>query len=124
MRVRVEWTAFQKRGIYTRYLQISRHSAAAPSRSFFQRTPPLHPSPSFIFFIAVRPSPQDAPIMATGQQVTSDTVDDGPPISVPDSGDTGESGKLKMIVQLVRKCMGIKDIASMWVFTVQPRVRC
>lgn len=51
--------------------------------------------------------------MTTKQQVAPDVVDDGPPISVPDSGDTGESGKLKMIVQLVRKCMGIKDIASM-----------
>lgn len=47
------------------------------------------------------------------QEATSSTADDAPPISVPDSGDTGESGKLKMIVQLVRKCMGIKDIASM-----------
>lgn len=47
------------------------------------------------------------------QEVNPSATDDGPPISVPDSGDTGESGKLKMIVQLVRKCMGIKDIASM-----------
>ena len=51
--------------------------------------------------------------MTTKQQATSDAVDDAPPISVPDSEDTGENGKLKMIVQLVRKCMGIKDIASM-----------
>lgn len=50
---------------------------------------------------------------APKQEVASNAIDDGPPISVPDSGDTGESGKLKMIVQLVRKCMGIKDIASM-----------
>jgi len=35
------------------------------------------------------------------------------PISVPDAGDAGESGKLKMIVQLVKKCLGVKDIASM-----------
>ncbi|KAH8101780.1 hypothetical protein BXZ70DRAFT_931897 [Cristinia sonorae] len=34
-------------------------------------------------------------------------------VSVPDVGDTGESGKLKMIVQLVKKCLGVKDIASM-----------
>jgi hypothetical protein len=39
----------------------------------------------------------------------------GPPISVPDSGDTGEGGKLKMIIQLVRKCFGVKDIAAMLV---------
>ncbi|KAI0646560.1 hypothetical protein C8Q79DRAFT_963358 [Trametes meyenii] len=37
----------------------------------------------------------------------------GQPISVPDNGDTGESGKLKMIVQLVKKCLGVKDIAAM-----------
>ena len=34
-------------------------------------------------------------------------------VSVPDSGDHGEGGKLKMIVQLVKKCLGVKDIASM-----------
>ena len=36
-------------------------------------------------------------------------------VAVPDSGDAGESGKLKMIVQLVKKCLGVKDIASMCV---------
>ncbi|PCH44808.1 hypothetical protein WOLCODRAFT_105705 [Wolfiporia cocos MD-104 SS10] len=35
------------------------------------------------------------------------------PISVPDTGDSGESGKLKMIVSLLKKCLGVKDIASM-----------
>jgi hypothetical protein len=40
----------------------------------------------------------------------------GPPISVADSGDTGEGGKLKMIVQLVKKSLGVKDIAAMFVF--------
>ena len=40
----------------------------------------------------------------------------GPPISVPEeSGDAGEGGKLKMIVQLVKKCLGVKDIAAMCV---------
>jgi hypothetical protein len=39
----------------------------------------------------------------------------GPPISVPDSGDSGEGGKLKMIVALVRKSLGVKDIAAMFV---------
>ncbi|KAJ7016568.1 hypothetical protein C8F04DRAFT_1105101 [Mycena alexandri] len=41
-------------------------------------------------------------------------VDDdapGPPISVPES--EGEGGKLKMIVQLVKKSLGVKDIAAM-----------
>lgn len=39
----------------------------------------------------------------------------GAAISVPDSGDTGEGGKIKMIVQLVKKCLGVKDIAAMCV---------
>ncbi len=38
-----------------------------------------------------------------------------PAVVVPDSGDTGEGGKLKMIVQLVKKCLGVKDIAAMLV---------
>lgn len=37
----------------------------------------------------------------------------GPTISLPDSGDVGEGGKLSMIVQLVKKCLGVKDIAAM-----------
>ena len=45
-----------------------------------------------------------------------DVIDeDTPPISVPDSGDTGEGGKLKMIIQLVKRCFGVKDIAAMFV---------
>jgi len=32
-------------------------------------------------------------------------------IAVPE--DTGEGGKLKMIVTLVKRCLGVKDIASM-----------
>jgi len=51
--------------------------------------------------------------MSSTPQIETEIVEDGPPISVPDTGDAGESGKLKMIVSLVRKCMGIKDIASM-----------
>jgi hypothetical protein len=39
----------------------------------------------------------------------------GPPIEIADSGDTGEGGKLKMIVQLVKKALGVKDIAAMYV---------
>ena len=40
----------------------------------------------------------------------------GPPISVPEeSTEAGEGGKLKMIVQLVKKCLGVKDIAAMCV---------
>lgn len=43
-----------------------------------------------------------------------------PPVSVPDAGDAGESGKLKMIVSLVKKCFGVKDIASMYVLPSSP----
>ncbi|KAJ7253764.1 hypothetical protein B0H12DRAFT_1116519 [Mycena haematopus] len=45
----------------------------------------------------------------------SSIVDDeapGPPISVPESSD-GEGGRLKMIVQLVKNSLGVKDIAAM-----------
>ncbi|KAI0747013.1 hypothetical protein C8Q80DRAFT_1178825 [Daedaleopsis nitida] len=53
--------------------------------------------------------------MADKNDVTNPLDEEAPgqPISVPDSGDTGESGKLKMIVQLVKKCLGVKDIAAM-----------
>ncbi|KAG8216371.1 hypothetical protein J3R82DRAFT_6452 [Butyriboletus roseoflavus] len=37
-----------------------------------------------------------------------------PPISLPEEpADAGEGGKLKMIVQLVKNCLGVKDIAAM-----------
>ena len=40
----------------------------------------------------------------------------GPPMSVPEEpADAGEGGKLKMIVQLVKNCLGVKDIAAMCV---------
>ena len=39
----------------------------------------------------------------------------GEPISVPDNGDHGEGGKLKMIVQLVKRSLGVKDLAAMQV---------
>ncbi|KAK2465606.1 hypothetical protein APHAL10511_002498 [Amanita phalloides] len=43
-----------------------------------------------------------------------DLLDNSEPVSVPeDSGDAGDGGKLKMIVSLVKKCLGVKDIASM-----------
>jgi len=105
------------RSAVTRPLRPPVRSSSTPRRCI----------PLFLFsfhFTAQRLSLHDISVMTTKQPVTSDTVDDGPPVSVPDCGDTGESGKLKMIVQLVRKCMGIKDIASMWVFTMQPGVRC
>ena len=45
----------------------------------------------------------------------------GGPISVPDTGDHGEGGKLKMIVQLVKRALGVKDIAAMCVVALFPR---
>jgi oxysterol-binding protein-related protein 9/10/11 len=50
-------------------------------------------------------------------------TEEGAAISVPDTGDAGEGGKLKMIIQLVKKCLGVKDIASMSVscFLLLPR---
>ena len=35
---------------------------------------------------------------------------------VPDSGENGEGGKLKMIVQVLKRCLGVKDLAAMYVF--------
>lgn len=49
------------------------------------------------------------------RDVDHETDAPGPPISVPDSGDIGEGGKLKMIVALVKKSLGVKDIAAMFV---------
>lgn len=53
---------------------------------------------------------------AVPEQVPVDDDAPGTPISVPDAADAGEGGKLKMIVQLVKKCLGVKDIATMCVF--------
>lgn len=55
----------------------------------------------------------DDVIPTTAPAIDEDAPD--APISVPDSGDTGEGGKLKMIVQLVKKSLGVKDIAAMYV---------
>lgn len=58
----------------------------------------------------------DAVVADTPTAPEDATVDGdapGPAISVPDSGDTGEVGRLRMIVQLVKKSLGVKDIAAM-----------
>lgn len=47
--------------------------------------------------------------------VVQDTDAPGPPISVPDSGESSEGGKLKMIIQLLKKSLGVSDIAAMFV---------
>lgn len=39
-----------------------------------------------------------------------DVEADSPAAAVPDSG---EGGKLKMIVGLLKRCLGVKDIAAM-----------
>ncbi|CCM01209.1 uncharacterized protein FIBRA_03257 [Fibroporia radiculosa] len=51
------------------------------------------------------------PVDNDGTHLDDDLISQ--PISVPDSGDVGESGKLKMIMQLLKKVVGVKDIASM-----------
>jgi hypothetical protein len=57
------------------------------------------------------PAAEDCP----KDDVVVDIDAPGPPISVPDSGDGGEGGKLKMIIALVKKSLGVKDIAAMCV---------
>lgn len=57
--------------------------------------------------------PSDNTPTAPVEDVEVDEDAPGQPISVPDSGDTGEGGKLKMIIQLVKKAFGVKDIAAM-----------
>jgi hypothetical protein len=56
--------------------------------------------------------------MASSEVFHNTAIDEdapGPPIAVPDSGDTGEGGKLKMIIQLVKRSLGVKDLAAMFV---------
>jgi len=46
----------------------------------------------------------------------ANVVDEDAPgalISMPDSGDSGEGGKLRMIVGLLKKALGVKDLAAM-----------
>lgn len=54
-------------------------------------------------------SPKNA---AAADKIVDDEAP-GPPISVPDTGEHSEGGKLKMIVSLVKKSLGVKDIAAM-----------
>jgi hypothetical protein len=53
--------------------------------------------------------------MGNNDTPVSSPTEEDPPISLPESGETGEGGKVKMIVQLVKKCLGVKDIAAMFV---------
>ena len=34
-------------------------------------------------------------------------------VAMPESDAASEGGKLKMIIQLVKRCLGVKDIAAM-----------
>lgn len=34
---------------------------------------------------------------------------------VQDTGEASEGGKIKMIVQLLKRCLGVKDLAAMYV---------
>ena len=46
------------------------------------------------------------------------------PISLPESEDAGDGGKLKMIVSLVKKCLGVKDIAAMSELVAPTHLTC
>jgi hypothetical protein len=57
--------------------------------------------------------PEDEHKPVDNVAVEGDEDAPGPPISIPDAGDTGEGGKLRMIVGLLKKALGVKDIAAM-----------
>lgn len=48
--------------------------------------------------------------MAEPLEAADELHEEQAPISVPDSG---EGGKLSMIMQLIKKSLGVKDIATM-----------
>jgi hypothetical protein len=57
----------------------------------------------------------------TPESVVEDPIS---PISVPESEDAGDGGKLKMIVSLVKKCLGVKDIAAMSELVAPTQLTC
>ena len=60
------------------------------------------------------PVPASPPAQAPEERLheeEEDTDAQAAAIAVPE--DTGEGGKLKMIVSLVKRCFGVKDIASL-----------
>lgn len=67
---------------------------------------------SFFSSPAATPAPESKDLTVTTELVEEDALPEQA-VSVPDGGDTGEGGKLKMIIQLVKKCLGVKDIATM-----------
>lgn len=54
---------------------------------------------------------------ATSAQQTNGSVEEeaGETQLIPDTGETSEGGKLKMIVQLLKRCLGVKDLAALCV---------
>lgn len=52
--------------------------------------------------------------VTNGSTVPDDVVEaEAGVVSLPETGETGEGGKLKMIMQLIKRCLGVKDIAAM-----------
>jgi hypothetical protein len=58
---------------------------------------------------------------------TTETFDDdanadaqSPTATLADEPDAGEGGKLKMIIQIVKRSLGVKDLAAMYVVPYPP----
>lgn len=53
---------------------------------------------------------------------TTEVYDDetNDPIAAQSVPDNGEGGKLKTIMSLLKKCLGVKDIAAMYTMTFLP----
>ncbi|KAF8317153.1 hypothetical protein DL93DRAFT_2125174 [Clavulina sp. PMI_390] len=58
--------------------------------------------------MSLPPPPSDDDVVVDPLLKESDA-----PISVPDSNDASEGGKLKMILQLIKRSLGVKDLAAM-----------
>jgi hypothetical protein len=77
-------------------------------------------SSTFVSYNMDSHNPEDAlvsPPLCTTQDIPTTTDPEeadaqAAAIDVPD--DTGEGGKLRMIVQLVKRSFGVKDLAAMW----------
>ena len=93
-----------------------------PSTESFTSTLVSDTSSTLVSYNMDSHNPEDAlvsPPLCTTQDIPT-TTDPEPEeadaqaaaIDVPD--DTGEGGKLRMIVQLVKRSFGVKDLAAMW----------
>jgi hypothetical protein len=94
--------------------QIGRTRASSHYQTVVNQT--CHfPSPPFFLYLSLLTFVRlDSSVRTMSSN--QDDHDTAPPVAVADSGDHGEGGKVKMIVSLVKKCLGVKDIASMWVW--------